>query len=101
MAEDIANGCRAAVPMSQVSRTMWGQLDTAAIVSARRANYAALASGISRLQSLHLFQETLPQGVCPLGCPIILPRRDDLRICLLYTSPSPRDGLLSRMPSSA
>ena len=23
------------------------------------------------------------------------------RICLLYTSPSPRDGLLSRMPSSA
>ena len=26
---------------------------------------------------------------------------DDLTICLLYTSPSPRDGLLSRMPSSA
>ena len=26
----------------------------------------------------------------------------DIRnICLLYTSPSPRDGLLSRMPSSA
>ena len=24
-----------------------------------------------------------------------------LRFCLLYTSPSPRDGLLSRMPSSA
>src|SRR5665647_3511115 len=24
-----------------------------------------------------------------------------VRICLLYTSPSPRDGLLSRMPSSA
>ena len=26
---------------------------------------------------------------------------DRLRSCLLYTSPSPRDGLLSRMPSSA
>ena len=25
----------------------------------------------------------------------------DPKICLLYTSPSPRDGLLSRMPSSA
>jgi hypothetical protein len=25
----------------------------------------------------------------------------DLYTCLLYTSPSPRDGLLSRMPSSA
>ena len=24
-----------------------------------------------------------------------------LHVCLLYTSPSPRDGLLSRMPSSA
>ena len=26
---------------------------------------------------------------------------DYLDTCLLYTSPSPRDGLLSRMPSSA
>ena len=26
---------------------------------------------------------------------------EHLLICLLYTSPSPRDGLLSRMPSSA
>ena len=25
----------------------------------------------------------------------------DIETCLLYTSPSPRDGLLSRMPSSA
>ena len=25
----------------------------------------------------------------------------EIRACLLYTSPSPRDGLLSRMPSSA
>ena len=26
---------------------------------------------------------------------------EEENICLLYTSPSPRDGLLSRMPSSA
>ena len=26
---------------------------------------------------------------------------DSPEVCLLYTSPSPRDGLLSRMPSSA
>ena len=25
----------------------------------------------------------------------------EINVCLLYTSPSPRDGLLSRMPSSA
>ena len=28
-------------------------------------------------------------------------RPDDLNICLLYTSPSPRDANASRMPSSA
>ena len=28
-------------------------------------------------------------------------KRELLDTCLLYTSPSPRDGLLSRMPSSA
>ena len=29
------------------------------------------------------------------------PGMEGLTDCLLYTSPSPRDGLLSRMPSSA
>ena len=33
-----------------------------------------------------------------LDAELFEPRR---RACLLYTSPSPRDGLLSRMPSSA
>ena len=28
-------------------------------------------------------------------------RTEIRKVCLLYTSPSPRDGLLSRMPSSA
>ena len=32
-----------------------------------------------------------------LGAPVSAQDGD----CLLYTSPSPRDGLLSRMPSSA
>ena len=31
-------------------------------------------------------------GICP---------SEEIYRCLLYTSPSPRDGLLSRMPSSA
>ena len=33
--------------------------------------------------------------------PLKLPRSVIFIPCLLYTSPSPRDGLLSRMPSSA
>ena len=32
---------------------------------------------------------------------IVGPYEADINRCLLYTSPSPRDGLLSRMPSSA
>ena len=32
---------------------------------------------------------------------VYMPRTAHVGICLLYTSPSPRDGLLSRMPSSA
>ena len=33
--------------------------------------------------------------------PIHTPEDEHYYTCLLYTSPSPRDGLLSRMPSSA
>ena len=39
------------------------------------------------------------------GSPAIVwgtePKTGKFFVCLLYTSPSPRDGLLSRMPSSA
>ena len=34
-------------------------------------------------------------------CTDVAARTKQIRFCLLYTSPSPRDGLLSRMPSSA
>ena len=33
--------------------------------------------------------------------PALITKFAELCYCLLYTSPSPRDGLLSRMPSSA
>ena len=32
---------------------------------------------------------------------VLATKNPEKRSCLLYTSPSPRDGLLSRMPSSA
>ena len=38
------------------------------------------------------------------GARVALVARNETKLqetCLLYTSPSPRDGLLSRMPSSA
>ena len=39
-----------------------------------------------------------PNGCAKLGA---YPSTGGFWACLLYTSPSPRDGLLSRMPSSA
>ena len=45
------------------------------------------------------FLASVRQGVPPLGIEAEL--NAWLTHCLLYTSPSPRDGLLSRMPSSA
>ena len=36
-----------------------------------------------------------------LGEALVLNPDWEVKPCLLYTSPSPRDGLLSRMPSSA
>ena len=42
-----------------------------------------------------------PLGMSPLGMPGATPHSAAPAPCLLYTSPSPRDGLLSRMPSSA
>ena len=47
------------------------------------------------------------EGEPVTGCHVKLPLKTMNRhgliagACLLYTSPSPRDGLLSRMPSSA
>jgi hypothetical protein len=82
VAREIADGCTAVVTMSAGSRAIWGQLDAAAIVSARRANYAVLASGISELSSLRLLRGGLPQGFCPIGCPVVSPYRDDLRMFL-------------------
>ena len=55
--------------------------------------------------STNVFRD-LEDGACDLG--LMIERRfntmwssGEFPACLLYTSPSPRDGLLSRMPSSA
>ena len=37
----------------------------------------------------------------PMGHSVRVRREEEKGTCLLYTSPSPRDRLLSRMPSSA
>src|SRR5680860_1837954 len=52
---------------------------------------------------LHLFDRIIVYGMCRKRSSRKEENRRDQYdgYCLLYTSPSPRDGLLSRMPSSA
>ena len=45
-------------------------------------------------KSVRIRIKDAPVIQCPVGV-------ESMKDCLLYTSPSPRDGLLSRMPSSA
>ena len=46
--------------------------------------------------------ECIDCGVCEPECPVDAIKADtEPGSCLLYTSPSPRDATLSRMPSSA
>ena len=48
------------------------------------------------LACIALYRKEKPRFVSKVSFAIAL-----CALCLLYTSPSPRDGLLSRMPSSA
>ena len=63
--------------------------------------YTALAKPLTRYmpaQSSMIAIDVLSPFLTPLKFTLILAV---FITCLLYTSPSPRDGLLSRMPSSA
>ena len=41
------------------------------------------------------------KNILPNTSNLVVLKVEEEYLCLLYTSPSPRDGLLSRMPSSA
>ena len=58
------------------------------------------------IQSIHHFRDTFYCDILSLNCnqseaDYVISGLNTQETCLLYTSPSPRDGLLSRMPSSA
>ena len=50
---------------------------------------------------LEKFQANPTEYIVPVAAPVAQSAGGYTCPCLLYTSPSPRDGLLSRMPSSA
>ena len=79
-----------------------GALDLAAIViSVGLAVVAFVASAVVLLLGVRFIEYAVGECVAK-RCDLRLVTTDrEFRACLLYTSPSPRDGLLSRMPSSA
>ena len=62
---------------------------------------ASVLSGSASVTRVWLGNQSAPEsGALTVQSGATLSTSGDF-ICLLYTSPSPRDGLLSRMPSSA
>ena len=57
--------------------------------------------GLNRRTLLETFAGVLAAGTMLQAAEVQSVLLDPHQVCLLYTSPSPRDGLLSRMPSSA
>ena len=55
--------------------------------------------GVAQCGACTVWLDDNPVRSCQLTVGALAGRR--ITTCLLYTSPSPRDGLLSRMPSSA
>ena len=66
----------------------------AALLRTRQVSSQARVLEHLRGQGFDATQATISRDLDDLGAVKV-------RGCLLYTSPSPRDGLLSRMPSSA
>ena len=62
---------------------------------------AILLEAEAQAEALRLIADALRQNPDLLTYEYITRLSPSIRTCLLYTSPSPRDGLLSRMPSSA
>ena len=76
-----------------IQRTRDGGAEIVGLLKTGSAFYAPAASAIEMADSyLKDKKRVLPCAAHLSG---------EYKICLLYTSPSPRDGLLSRMPSSA
>ena len=66
------------------------------------AEYVLLLSVLERVQALHCLQKASPNSADDRpDSANDGPDNDEALHCLLYTSPSPRDATLARMPSSA
>ena len=90
--------------LPNMTRTSAKQIEDAALLSQRRHLNVQDLMDLPEVQRKELFSNAglaASQYETAVAVASQLPRLVVERTCLLYTSPSPRDGLLSRMPSSA
>ena len=85
--------------LAQVNPTVGDLAGNAALV--RRWARAAADAGAHLAAFPEMVLTGYPVEDLALRTSFVDASRGALDACLLYTSPSPRDGLLSRMPSSA
>ena len=87
------------------TRRRFQHISANSLISAghKTMNYLAMASrALGAPKGRRMRYRRLPtNGPTPRGLQEPIYPRKKCKICLLYTSPSPRDGLLPRMPSSA
>ena len=68
----------------------------------REGSYHCVGCGTKLFESFTKYESGSGWPSFFESIPGVFEEKKDMHIgCLLYTSPSPRDGLLSRMPSSA
>ena len=80
------------------------QTDQLVVSNETTSSFAGFGLPDSLLEALKKCGYEQPSPIQAAAIPELMLGRDLLgqaQTCLLYTSPSPRDGLLSRMPSSA
>ncbi len=77
---DGGHGAKGQEAMGRVSSFLADRLDAPAIIEARRRNFSYWLDNIGRMRlaPTPLF-DSLPDGICPLGFPVLVERRDDVR----------------------
>ena len=82
-------------PVVVNDRAIIGEMTARATTIMDSGSVVAMKKLIAKLKTEPKIKLNLPKPK------LFSPGEAQKAICLLYTSPSPRDGLLSRMPSSA
>ena len=98
-----AAGAFTLVALADVAGHVWNRSRARAESMPLRSSFAAISESTRRYVQTFVYGTGLVSILAGVLCLVADLGRPEAfyYLCLLYTSPSPRDGLLSRMPSSA